>query len=66
MKEEGYFSFITMRNAKSYFLKFPNVSSELDTTKKRFKADSIHSMEGGSNSTIYSKSRSDIKLVNHE
>jgi hypothetical protein len=31
--------------------------------KSRFKADSIHSMEGGSNSTnIYSKSRSDIKI----
>jgi hypothetical protein len=30
--------------------------AELDTTKSRFKADSIHSMEGGSNSTnIYSK-----------
>jgi hypothetical protein len=49
---------------KVTFRKFPNVSSELDTTKKS-KADSIHSMEGGSNSTnIYSKSRSDIKLVN--
>jgi hypothetical protein len=64
MKEEGYFSFITMRNAKKLISeKFPNVSNELDTTKSRFKADMIHSMEGGSNSTnIYSKSRSDIRI----
>jgi hypothetical protein len=47
-----------MRNAKKVtFRKFPN-ASELDTKKADLKADSIHSMEGGSNSTnIYSKSR---------